>query len=129
MDSHDLTNPHLVTYTGDLSAQPQSEPLTAGPQVPTLVCDPRDFLLSEFVHRAELVQEGDWIAAEGWSRPRLVVTKDSCSTGHILCLADPDDSRTNSHRVRRIDAEGWRARGKWRRYPNLAKVWAAAHSA
>lgn len=126
---HALTDPHLVTPTGDFTAQPPKGEPVAAPSVepvPT-VCDPRDLLVSEFVHRPEVVEPGDFIAAHGWTRPRLVEFKDSCETGHILFLADPDDSRTNRHRVRRLTREDWDARGEWRRYPNLRKVWEAAH--
>jgi len=129
-DFNALSDPHMVTPTGDFKAKPPTtgEPIANAPQ-PTQasVCDPRDVLVSEHVESPEDVLQGDFVRAQGWSRPRRVEFIDSAESGPVLFLADPDTSRTNEHGIRRLDSEGWQARGSWNRYPNLRRLWEAAH--
>jgi len=91
------------------------------------VCDPRCLLNAEHVHRPELVEEGDFIRAEGWTFPRRVEHVERTGNGAVLCLAEHDNSRTNAYGIRRVDRDGWVQRGSWLRYPNLRLLWEAAH--
>lgn len=121
--------PTLITSAENADAGlPTGEPVAKAPQMaPTAICDPRLLLQGEGLESPEEVTEGDWIAAAGWTRPRLVEFVDASERGAVLYLADPDESRTNEHGIRRLDSAGWKARSGWWRYPNLRRVWDAAH--
>ena len=121
--------PTLITSAENADASlPTGEPVAKATQAaPETVCDPRLLMVAEPVESAQDVTEGDWLAASGWTRPRRVECVDTCEDGAVLHMADPDESRTNDHGIRRLDPDGWAARGSWRRYPNLRRVWDAAH--
>jgi len=123
-------NDHLLITKADnpSASLPTGEPVAKAPQTaPETVCDPRAILVAERVESPHEVLLGDFVQAQGWSRPRRVEFIDSAESGPVLFLADPDESRTNEHGIRRLDADGWEGRGAWKRYPNLRRVWDAAH--
>jgi len=120
--------PTLITASGEPGATPPAgEPVAAPQTAQETLCDPRAVLVTEPVESAQDVSEGDWLAAGGWSRPRRVECVDATGDGAVLHMADPDESRTNDHGIRRLDPSGWVARAPWRRYPNLRRLWDAAH--
>lgn len=128
---HGKGEPTCISSTGDmLAGQPPSgaPPLAKPPQPPEeTLCYPSDVMLSEAVETASDVVVGDFIQPGTWTRPRRVECIDDSALGPILLLREPDTSRVNGHGIRRLDTQGWRQRGQWRRYPNLRLLWDAAH--
>jgi hypothetical protein len=124
--------PTNITSVGDpLAGKPptSTEPVAKAPQVAQeTLCYPSDIMQSERVEdRPEDVVVGDFLRAQGWSRVRRVECIDSTDDGPVLLLREPDESRTNAHGIRRLDMAGWKQRGAWNRYPNLRRLWDAAH--
>lgn len=122
--------PNVIDPQGILDPKPprSGTPVAKAPQRPQeTVCDPRCLLSPLGLSSPEDVQEGDWIAASGWTRPRRVEFIDQQADGPVICVADPDPFRTNPSGVRRIDRNGWVMRGSWRQFPNLRLLWDAAH--
>lgn len=114
----------LVTEVKNPKAEtPKSEPLVAPKDDKGPLCDPRAIFISEPIERED-VTVGDWVSARSWTRPRRVMAMEE----DVMFLADPDNSRTNDHGIRRLDSAGWEKRGAWRCFPNLRAIWEAAHS-
>jgi len=125
-----MNDPRLITRALNPDAKlPKGEPIAKAPQAaPETCCDPRQLLVTRRLCRPEDADVGDWVAAEGWTRPRRVEFIDmNGDEGTTLFLADPDQGRTNEHGVRRLNVQGWLRRVPWRRYPNLKRLWDAAH--
>lgn len=127
-DFNSMNDPHMVTPTGDFTEQPpKGEPIAKAPQAaPEPLCDPRTLLNVEPVERAD-VQAGDFIRAGSWTQPRHVEHVDVNSDGNILFLAEHDTARIDKNGLRIVDEEEWRRRDGWVRYPNLRRLWDAAH--
>jgi len=127
-DFNDLNNPHLVTPTGDFNARPPKGEPIAAPKAPEpeRACDPRKLLEVEPVERDD-VEAGDFIRAGGWSKPRLVEHTDVNGSGKVLFLAEHDTSRVDKPGIRIVDKTEWERRSGWVRYPNLRRIWDAAH--
>jgi hypothetical protein len=121
--------PTLITSADNADASlPKGEPVAKAPQTaPEPLCYPSDIMSSERVECPEDVMVGDFLRPQGWSRVRRVECIDHGGDGPVLLLREPDESRTNAHGIRRLDREGWEARGAWIRYPNLRRLWDAAH--
>lgn len=67
------------------------------------------------------VEVGDFVRCSGWSRPRLVLSRDANESGPTIFLADPDVRFEKE--PRRVDREEFEQRGAWVRYPELRKLW------
>jgi hypothetical protein len=128
-DFNDLNNPHLVTPTGDFNAKPpKGEPVAApvAPE-PERACDPRKLRDGEPCGGRHSVQAGDFIRAGNWSKPRLVEHVDVQGDGPVLFLAEHDTGRVDKPGIRIVDKTEWERRSGWVRYPNLRRIWDAAH--
>lgn len=127
MSHRDFNDPRLVT-SPPAPPSPKGEPVAKPPQTaPEALCYPSDVMVSEVVREPSDVVVGDFLRSQHWSRVRRVECIDQGADGPVLLLREPDDSRTNAHGIRRLDQDGWRARGQWIRYPNLRRLWDAAH--
>lgn len=128
MSYNDINDPRLVCPTGDPDAPlPKGEPIAA-PKAPEPVraCDPRKLLDVEPVERDD-VEAGDFIRAGHWTKPRLVEYADVNGSGKVLFLAEHDTGRVDREGIRIVDKEEWERRDGWVRYPNLRRLWDAAH--
>ena len=128
MSYNDFNDPRMVTPTGNPDAPlPKGEPIAKAPQTaPEGICDPRELLRTELVAMKN-VEVGDFIRANGWTNPRRVEHIDQNELGPVLSLAEYDESRVNTHGIRRVDLGNWLCRNPWVRYPNLRRLWDAAH--
>lgn len=128
-DFNNLNDPHMVTPTGDFTKQPpKGEPIAKAPQAaPVTICDPRTILDVEPVERSD-VESGDFIRAGSWTKPRRVEHVDVNSGGNVLFLAEHDTGRIDKNGLRIVDDIEWVRRDGWVRYPNLRRLWDAAHS-
>lgn len=127
-DFNSMNDPHLVTPTGDFTAQPpKGEPIASAPvPEPVRLCDPRKLLDAEPVERND-IEAGDFIRAGSWTKPRRVEHVDIQGDGLVLFLAEHDTGRIDFNGVRRVCAVEWERREGWVRYPNLRRLWDAAH--
>lgn len=123
-----INDPTLITHSGTLGmSPPKGEPIAKPPMVDSdRVCDPRHLMNAIGTSMADL-QEGDFVKAGGWSKPRLVERIETCQDGRVVFLAEHDPDRVNAHGIRRVDPDEWMRRDGWVRYPNLGALWRAAH--
>lgn len=84
--------------------------------------DPRD-LFAEHPVSMDETEVGDWVRCNAWTRPRQIVMKEQ---GSFVALAEPDESRQDVYRNRKVTAEDWSRRSGWVRMPGMRALWEAA---
>lgn len=81
--------------------------------------DPRALFNAHPIASMEDIEVGDWVRASSWSRLRRVVELEK---GAYIVLAEPDESRQDEHRNRRVDRTEFHRRA-WLSAPAVRELW------